>query len=150
KPFATLLTNDGYRVSANKNKFARSVLEGFDVLVIANAGAAAANSADRSKPAFTDAECDAVREWCRGGGVLLLIADHAPGGAAAAILSERFGVDMSKGFTADPVNFERVVMDASWIRYTRANKNLAEHPITRGRNPSERINTVLTFTGQSL
>jgi hypothetical protein len=40
----------------------------------------------------------------RSGGALLLIADHAPAGAAA-ILATRFGVDMSKEFTADPVNF---------------------------------------------
>ena len=150
KPFANLITNDGYLVAPNKSKFEKSVLESFDVMVIANAGAAAAASADRSKPAFTDEECDAVREWVRGGGALLLIADHAPAGAAAAILSERFGVDMSKGFTGDPVNCERVTLNTSWIRFSHANKNLADHPITRGRNPGERINSVLTFTGQSL
>jgi hypothetical protein len=101
KPFADMVTNDGYRVTSNKEKFAAQSLNGFDVLVIANAGAAQQGSADRSKPAFTDAECDAVREWVRGGGALLLIADHAPAGAAAAILASRFDVDMSKGFTAD-------------------------------------------------
>lgn len=150
KPFADLVTNDGYRVTPNKDKFQKQSLEGFDVLVIANAGAAQAASADRSKPAFTDEECDAVRDWVRAGGALLLIADHAPAGPAAANLSARFGVDMSKGYTADPVNFERVALDASWIRFSRANKNLGEHAITQGRDASERINSVLTFTGQSL
>jgi hypothetical protein len=80
KPFADLVTNDGYRVTPNKEKFRKESLDGFDVLVIANAGAAQAGSADRSKPAFTDEECDAVREWVRAGGALLLIADHAPAG----------------------------------------------------------------------
>ena len=150
KPFADLVTNDGYRVTSNKEKFAAQSLNGFDVLVIANAGAAQQGSADRSKPAFTDAECDAVREWVRGGGALLLIADHAPAGSAAANLAAAFGVDMSKGFTADPVNYERVTLDTSWIRFSRANKNLGDHPITRGRDATERINSVLSFTGQSL
>lgn len=150
KPFANLVTNDGYQVTSNKEKFAKQSLDGFDVLVIANAGAAQQGSADRSKPAFTDEECDAVREWVRAGGALLLIADHAPAGAAAAILGSRFGVDMSKGFTGDPVNFEHVAMDVSWIRFSRANKNLGDHSITRGRDATERINSVLTFTGQSL
>ena len=150
KPFANLITNDGYEVTPNKEKFSVEVLKGFDVLVIANAGAAQPGAADRSKPAFTDEECDAVRDWVRRGGALLLIADHAPAGAAAAILASRFGIDMSKGFTADPVNYERVALDTSWIRYSRANKNLGDHPITRGRDMSERINSVLTFTGQSL
>jgi hypothetical protein len=150
RPFANLVTNDGYQVTSNKEKFAAQSLNGFDVLVIANAGAAQQESADRSKPAFTDAECDAVREWVRAGGALLLIADHNPAGAAAAILASRFDVDMSKGFTADPVNYERVTIDASWIQFSRANKNLGDHPITRGRDASERINRVLSFTGQSL
>src|ERR1700730_10964321 len=103
KPFADLVTNDGYRVTANKEKFSSQSLNGSDVLVIANAGGGPAVGSDRSKSAFTDAECDAVREWVREGGALLLIADHAPAGAAAAILAARFDVDMSKGFTADPV-----------------------------------------------
>jgi hypothetical protein len=150
KPFADLITNDGYRVTANKEKFTAQSLNGTDVLVIANAGAAEAGSADRRKRAFTDAECDAVREWVRAGGALLLIADHAPAGSAAANLSATFGVDMSKGFTADPVNYERVALDTSWIRFSRANRNLGDHPITRGRDAGERINRVLSFTGQSL
>ena len=150
KPFADLITNDGYRVTSNKEKFAARSLNGADVLVIANAGAAATTSADRSKPAFTDAECAAVREWVRAGGALLLIADHNPAGSAAANLSATFGVDMSKGFTADPLNYERVALDTSWIRYSRAQRNLGDHPITRGRDAAERINSVLSFTGQSL
>jgi hypothetical protein len=86
----------------------------------------------------------------RAGGSLLLIADHAPMGAAAATLSATFGVDMGKGFTADPDNYERVALDTSWIRFSRSNHGLGDHPITRGREASERINSVLSFTGQSL
>jgi len=150
KPFADLAGNDGYRVSANKEKFTAQALQNFDVLVIANAGAAHESNADSLKPAFTDAECDAVRDWVRAGGALLLIADHSPAGSAAEILSQRFGVDMSKGFTGDPVNYERVSLDSSWIRFSRANRNLGDHPITRGRNSAEHINSVVSFTGQSL
>jgi hypothetical protein len=150
KPFADLVGNDGYLVSANKEKFTAESLKSFDVLVISNAGAAQEASADQLKPAFTDAECDAVRDWVRAGGALLLIADHAPAGSAAEILSLRFGIDMSKGFTGDPINFEPVTLQSSWIRFSRANKNLGDHPITRGRNAAERINSVLSFTGQSL
>lgn len=150
KPFADLITNDGYGVTPNKEKFSRQSLQGFDVLVIANAGAAQAESADQSRPAFTDEECDAVRDWVRDGGALLLIADHAPAGAAAEILGLRFGVNMSKGFTADPINYDRVAFNPSWIRFSRAQKNLGDHSITRGRSADERVNSVLSFTGQSL
>ena len=45
-----------------------------------------------------------VSDWVKSGGALLLIADHAPFGGAAAALASRFGVDMSKGYTFDPEN----------------------------------------------
>ena len=151
KPFADLITNDGYQVIPNKEKFRPQSLQGHDILVISNAfGSSVPGSKERGDPAFTKEECDAVRDWVQAGGSLLLIADHAPAGSAAANLASRVGVDMSKGFTADPPNHERVALDTSWIRFSRANKNLGDHPITRGRDMSERINRVLSFTGQSL
>ena len=151
KPFADLITNDGYQVVPNSQKFEKLTLTRYDVLVIANAlGSADSDSADAANPAFTEQECDVVRDWVREGGALLLIADHAPAGGAAANLASRFGVDMSKAYAADPTNFERVTLDASWIMFSRENKALADHPITRGRDASERVNRVLSFTGQSL
>ncbi|MBV9209551.1 MAG: DUF4350 domain-containing protein, partial [Acidobacteria bacterium] len=151
KPFAQLVGNDGYAVTPNKEKFRRESLQGADVLVIANAlGNADINSPDADKPAFSEEECDAVREWVREGGALLLIADHAPAGGAAANLGSRFGVEMSKAYVADPLNFEHVAFDVSWIRYSREKKNLGEHAITRGRDKSEVVNSVMSFTGQSL
>lgn len=151
KPFADLVGNDGYTVTPNKEKFRKETLQGFDILVIANAlGAADMDSPDADKPAFTEEECDVVREWVREGGALLLVADHAPAGGAAANLGTRFGVDMSKAYVGDPTNFEHVMFDVSWIRYSRENKNLGDHPITRGRDKTELINSVLSFTGQSL
>jgi hypothetical protein len=151
KPFADLVGNDGYQVTPNKEKFQKQTLQGFDILVIANAlGGPLPDSPDVEKSAFTDEECDAVRDWVQGGGSLLLIADHAPFGSAAANLGSRFGVDMSKAYAGDPTNFQRISMSLSWIVYSRENKALADHPITRGRDASERVNRVLTFTGQSL
>src|SRR5713226_3038128 len=37
KPFADLITNDGYQVTPNKVKFEKKKLEGYDILIIANA-----------------------------------------------------------------------------------------------------------------
>lgn len=83
KPFADLIGSDGYQVTPNKQKFSKETLKGCDVLVISNAlGAPMMGSPEASNPAFTDDECDAVRDWVRAGGNLLLIADHAPMGAA--------------------------------------------------------------------
>src|ERR1051325_2471713 len=149
KPFADLITNDGYRVVSNTEKFSEDVLQGYRILVISNAlGAAVMSDPTAANPAFTDAESDAVRDWVRKGGSLLLIADHAPMGAANQILAARFEVDMSKMFTADPQNSE--AGSSSFIVYTRAAGTLADHPVTRGRDDSERVNKVIAFTGQSL
>ncbi|HYG82116.1 MAG TPA: hypothetical protein VD861_17080 [Pyrinomonadaceae bacterium] len=147
KPFADLIRNDGYGVTTNSEKFSAQTLAGYDVLVISNA---LGPRGQRAAAAFTEEECDAVRDWVRAGGSLLLIADHAPMGAAAEILSKRFGVEMSKGFTADPVNYDKGSNEVSQLVFSRENGLLGEHAITRGRSAAERVNRVVTFTGQSL
>ncbi|HJT68209.1 MAG TPA: hypothetical protein VJ749_17260 [Pyrinomonadaceae bacterium] len=149
KPFADLLRNDGYRVVRNRQPFTKESLNSFKVLVIANALGAEDmddNGADAS--AFTEEECQAVQDWVKGGGSLLLIADHAPFGGAAASLAKRFNVDMSKGFTYDQAN--SVEGSPSILIFSRDNKLLATHPITEGRDEKERLNRVQSFTGQSL
>lgn len=149
KPFVDLLMNDGYRIIRNRQPFTKSSLSSFKVLVIANALGAEEmddNGADGS--AFTEEECQAVQEWVKSGGALLLIADHAPFGGAAAALASRFGVDMSKGFTYDHSN--SAPNNPSLLNFSRENNLLATHPITEGRNQNERLNRVQSFTGQSL
>jgi hypothetical protein len=151
KPFADLITSDGYQITPNKQKFSAETLKGFDLLVISNAlGAPRMNAPEAANPAFTAEECDAVRDWVKGGGALLLIADHAPMGAANQILAQRFEVDMSKMFTIDNQNFDKESENPGFIIYRRESGRLADHPITRGRNDSERVNKVIAFTGQSL
>ncbi len=145
KPFVELITNDGYQVTPNLKKFQTKTLAGYDILVIANA-----IGTKKEQPAFTNSECDAIRDWVYKGGSLLLIADHAPFGAAAENLSMRFGVQMSKGFTIDTSHYDIKSGNPGWLLFTRDNKLLVDHPITQGRNASQRINRVLTFTGQSL
>ena len=151
KPFADLISSDGYQVTPNKQKFSRETLKGFRILVISNAlGNQRMAAAEAGSPAFTDAECDAVRDWVKAGGSLLLIADHAPMGAANQILGQRFGIDMSKMFTVDEQNCDKESENPGFIVYTRASGRLTDHAITRGRDDSERVNKIIAFTGQSL
>jgi hypothetical protein len=149
KPFVDLVSNDGYRVIRNRQSFSKTTLASYKVLVIANAlGAEELDDDGADKSAFTDEEIQAVQDWVKGGGALFLIADHAPFGGAAAALANRFGVDMSKGYTFDPQN--SVVGAPTQLLFSRENKLLANHPITEGRGEKERLNTVRSFTGQSL
>jgi hypothetical protein len=149
KPFVDLIMNDGYRVVRNRKPFTKAGLDTFKVLVIANAlGAEEMDDEGANKSAFTDEECQIVRDWVKDGGSLLLIADHAPFGGAAQNLAKAFGVEMADAFTTDAAN--SLSGEPSFIIYTRQNKLLGEHPIIEGRGGAERINKVMSFTGQSL
>ncbi len=147
QPFADLMRNDGFEVLPNRDRFSMTSLSGNRILVIANA--LGPNDSNDSS-AFTDDECDAVRSWVEAGGSLLLITDHAPTGSAAQNLAQRFGVEMSKGFVEDSLNHDRLSGDFSQLVFTRENGLLAVHPITGGRDETERVNRVMSFTGQSL
>jgi hypothetical protein len=145
RPFADLLRSDGYTVRAFVDRFSPETLARIDVLVVANA--LPPDESDPPQPAFTVEECEAVREWVRGGGALLLISDHEPFGSAAAPLASRFGVAMGRGFAFDRADTSGITTQ---LIFSRAGGRLGEHPITRGRSAAEEIRLVRTFTGQSL
>jgi hypothetical protein len=150
RPFAELLRNDGFRVRANQAPFSDSGLAGVQVLVIANA-LGRFRPGQPVVPAFEPAEETALVAWVRRGGRLLLIADHDPMGTAAKRLAARFGVDMSTGRTADDPHSDWTSGSPTWLVFQRdTGARIGEHPITAGRDSSERIRRVVTFTGQSL
>lgn len=147
EPFANLIRNDGYQLTQNRSAFSAASLNGYNVLVVANA--LGTNDSNDSS-AFTWEECEAVKNWVETGGALLLITDHAPTGSAAERLGHMFNITMSKGFTEDSVNYDGPSGDFSQLLFTRENGLLADHPITNGRNERERVERVVSFTGQSL
>lgn len=146
QPFAELLRNDGYAVQPATQTFAAEMLAGIDILVISNAGVM--NRASPGAPAFTEQECDAVRDWVRDGGSLLLIADHAPAGAAAEILGQRFGVAMGKGWVFDRSETQGEI--TTQLVFSRDNGLLGEHPLLHGRSAADEVRHLRSFTGQSL
>ena len=102
----------------------------------------------RRTPALTEAECQAIDAWVKSGGALLLITDMNHWGAASRRLGDQFGVEMSQGVTIDPRN--SVPRMPARLIFSREDGLLGDHPITVGRDPSERINRVVTYAGQSL
>jgi len=151
RALAALLASDGARVVPGLQRFSRPLLASCQVLVVADAlGARAVNDPKAGSPAFSGAECDAVRDWVREGGALLLIADHAPFASAMDSLALRFGVDMGKGYALDDRRVDPESGNPGCILFAREKDMVADHPITRGRAGAERIERVVTFTGQSL
>jgi len=151
KPFADLLFSDGYQIVVNRKPFTKALLSTSKMLVIANAlGAEDSDEEGAERPAFTEEESDLVRDWIRDGGALLLIVDGAPFSSAAESLGKRLDVEMGKGVTMDSANSDKISKNPGFIVYSRENKLLLDHSITKGRNDAERINRVMTFVGQSL
>lgn len=151
-PFVALLRADGHSVMPNRKPLTiPSRLRGHHVLVIANALGPSVKGDSLSLPAFHEIECQVIERWVRlEGGSLLLIADHAPFGSAAEILSRKFGVRMSKGYTIDSLRSDVEMRNPGVLVYSRENGTLIDHPITQGRDSTERVHRVIAFTGQSL
>lgn len=143
--FGRTLAADGFRVRPLRAPITPPALEGTALLVIANA-LHERNRTDWSLPtpsAFTDDEIRALVTWVEAGGAVLLIADHMPFPGAADALASAFGIRMTNGFAAPPDDVRGA------ITFRRSDGSLADHPITRGRTPAERIDSVVSFTGQA-
>lgn len=160
RAFGELLRNDGYAVQTSDTPFWPAVLARAKVLVIVNASGDPRpklfginlkpfEKGHREAPAFRAEEIEAVRAWVQNGGSLLFVADHYPFGSSASALAAAFGVTMHCGFTEVAKQYPGQT-DSSAIRFSRANGLLTDSPIANGRNASERLEVVQSFTGQSL
>lgn len=143
--FARLLEADGCVVRSAEAPATRNLLDQADVYVISNAikGGEEAEWVLPAVSAFTSDEISVIRGWVEDGGSLLLIADHMPMPGATADLAAAFGFVFYNGFA-----YEKVTRRGLFTM-SRADGTLADHPITRGRSASERIESVMTFTGQA-
>jgi len=141
KPFAQLFRNDGYEIKTLASPVTMELLNTANIFVIANAkGKGDLNDT----PAFTEDEAETIKNWVINGGSLLLIADHFPFGSAVENLGNKLGIEFQKGMVQDSVCCDRKANDQSQLEFSRENKLLEEHAITKG------VNRVITFTGQSI
>ncbi|MEP7001696.1 MAG: DUF4350 domain-containing protein [bacterium] len=144
-PFVKVLRRDGFVVDPLNVRFSDASLASAKILVIANA-MAERNKGNWTLPtpsAFDHDEIGALERWVHAGGSLFLIADHMPFGGATTDLASTFGIFMTNGFATDSR------CNADEFVFTRATGLSASHPIVRGRDTSERVESVRTFTGQA-
>ena len=152
--FGELLRRDGYVVKASKRKFSKHVLARCDILVIANAQLDIELWMEYPYPtpsAFSEEEIYAVQNWVKGGGALLLIADHMPLAGVASDLAASFGVEFNNGFALKKIEDDANPYLAAEIPtiFSLSDGTLAPHPITAGRNSSEVVTSIRSFTGQA-
>jgi hypothetical protein len=88
-------------------------------------------------------EVAAVEQWVNDGGSLLLIADHMPFAGAAANLAAAFGVVFQNGYAVRPTDYTGQYV------FRRGDSSLGTDIITTGRGPEERIDSIVSFTGQA-
>ena len=141
QPFANLVQNDGYNLKTLTTPVSEELLSSANIYVIANAkGKGEVNDT----PAFTEDECEIIKNWVINGGSLLLIADHFPFGSAVENLGSKLGINFQKGIVQDSLYYDKKSNDQSQLEFSKDNKLLGEHTITDG------VNKVITFTGQSI
>ncbi len=141
RPFSILALKDGYRTKALT---AYEELSFNDILVIANP-ISTRNMGVWRQPiysAFNKEEIQHITDWVKGGGRLLLIADHMPFSGAADTLANAFGFAFCDGFAR--LLKEQDTPDL----FSKENGRLIASPLTDGSMGSE-ISSITTFTGSS-
>ena len=147
KPFSNLLEKDGYNVREYKGVFEKNKLAKGKILVISNA--LNENVEDWVIPnpsAFTKSEIDVIRQWVFSGGNLFLIADHMPIADASKDLAKAFGFEFTNGFVFDSRTEWKVSREPAI--FSLKEKTLIENIITEGRDSSESVELIASFTGQ--
>lgn len=138
--FGKVLENDGYVLKPGTELFTAEYLSNLKILVVANALGDAEEEKLPTKSAFSANEIKEVEKWVSDGGSLFLIADHMPFSGAAAKLALAFGFNFLDGFALRKDKKEEF--------FSREAGTLSSNIITNGRNKSERIDTLMFFTGQ--
>lgn len=156
-PFGALMARDGFRVSPSRARIAADALRACDIFVISNAQPSDRpwNQYPRPTPsAFAADEIAALVAWVRGGGALLLIADHMPLAGAAAALARAFEAEFTDGFAYEgwtegtPRTARERGADQPTL-FTRGTGTLRAHAVSDGRTATERVTQVRSFTGQA-
>ncbi len=125
-PFGALLTHDGYVVRDFDQPISAASLAKSDVLVIVDP----ANPKDppnqpkyQSTSAFTPEEIATITDRVKGGGALLMIADHPPYAGSLRALAASFGFEIEM-YAAQHVPREEF--------FSFANGGLVDGPLTHG------------------
>ena len=153
KPFSDLAKADGYQTIVDSLKFTPDYLKRFDIVMIITALPFdfTTKTEVTDEITFSQDEINSLYDWVEKGGSLLVFSEHAPFDQAINPLLNRFGIESSVGTTIDSLNYNKEIGRKGWIEFTKDNGLLnIEHPIVKGRTPSNQVNRLLTFGGSGL
>jgi hypothetical protein len=143
RPFADVLTRDGYRLQRVTEAASRATLEPCAILVIPDAQPPAR---PRDPPTFSAQEVEALNAWVGRGGALFLITDHLPDPGAVADLAASFGIEVSNGYVLEgsPTGPARPIL------FRTEDGTLAPDLLLREEGPDPALTQVATFAGAAL
>lgn len=153
---AELLRADGYQIEGGALRLDPMTLSRYSVLMMVTpyADDPRGDAIAAARPVFLEAEVTILESWVQSGGRLLLVVGHQPNGAATANLARRFGVELRNGTAMDatPANnwIEGDKGCLGCLKFTVENTLLRSHPITSGRDSTERVESVISAAGQSM
>lgn len=138
KPFSELMLADGYNVES-LTLLTEENLERAKILVISNA---MPENYKKNTSAFKDEGVKLIEKWVKSGGSLLFIADHMPCPEASIKLSKAFDLKFYNCYALDTTKND-------FDYFSTQNGTLLNCIITQGRDQSEIVNSVVSFTGQA-
>jgi hypothetical protein len=144
--FRNVLRNDGYQIVSFKDKFTNNSLQDVRIMVIALAqnkeNLGESNWFNPTFSAFKRSEIITVNKWVENGGSLFLIVDHHPFAGAAKDLATEFGFKLFNGHALDTIRYPSY--------FHRTNNTLHSNIITEGRDITEKIDSIITFSGAAM
>jgi len=111
------------------------------LLVIAGV---APSGGDAEVGAFSESEIEAVTDWVRKGGSLLLLTDHDPFGKPSRSLAQSLGVEFTFDVVIVPELNDPREPDAARLVFTKSAGLIEAHEITKG------VERVITYGGQGI
>ncbi len=149
QPILGLLESDGFQIHRLESSFQKNDLKSCDILYI-SAALGFTDTRQRElarRPAFTKDEIRAISEWVKEGGGIFLATDHRPMADSMESLVEAFGVEGSILSVRAPRPMEP--FQESGIFEISGEQLTSDHPVIRGRDPSEQVKRLFWFYGGS-
>lgn len=141
KPFATLMTNDGFKVIRSQTPFTKQLLTKTNIVVIAG------------PRGISETEIQVLKDWVIKGGAMLVVTDHDNSQSDGLLKS--FGVETNEvSLTSDSLHGifakDGAISGPGYIVFREEDKLLGNHVILKGRNQTEKVSRVQTFAGRSI
>ncbi len=145
-PFIKLIKADGFQVDYLNTKITPEILSPINILVIVNAYKKNFRKFSVMEPpsAYEPDEISAINNWVRGGGRLLLIADHAPLTGGSIKLAETFGFTFFNSYVLKKSIMPR---QDGHIDYRSENGLNLKSPIFDAKFGAGSLDHFYTFTG---